>query len=61
MNEPLLSVPISAKTPSELAPGSEVKLNPSELEPENVPVATPNRNLPLKFVGSVGSSEPGLK
>ena len=58
--EPLLSVPISAKSPDDVAPGSEVKLNPSEFEPEKVPVATASRNLPLKLVGSVGSSDPGL-
>ena len=34
MNERLLSDPISAKTPTELAPGSEEKLNSSELTGE---------------------------
>src|SRR5436309_9360718 len=53
--EPFISVPISANSPSDVAPGSEVKLKPSEFDPENVPVATASRNLPLKFVGSVGS------
>jgi hypothetical protein len=39
-NDPFRSMPTSAKMPAEVAPGSDVKLNPSALEPENVPVAT---------------------
>src|SRR5215469_13915288 len=55
-NMPFRSSPISAKVLSELA--LAVKQNPSS-EPEKVPVAVAGRNSPSKFVGSVGSEDPG--
>ena len=55
-NTPFRSCPISAKVLSELA--LEVKENPSS-EPEKVPLAIAGRKSPSKFVGSVGSEDPG--
>ena len=56
---PFFSRPIIAKSPSEEAV-DEVKLNPSALEPEKVPVAIAFLKSAEKFVGSVGSSDPGV-
>ncbi len=54
-NTPFRSRPSSAKPRSELAPGSDSKLNPSSL-PENDPVARASRKRPRKAARSVGGT-----
>ena len=58
--EPFRSVPILAKTSSELACDA-VNENPSSFDPEKEPTAVASRNSAAKLVGSAGSKEPGVK